>query len=170
MVTFDPVRALSMISTATRPESIRQIAANARLKGMEAVAKAADLRLYEILPSANPGSFEHDVWRSIHALEGTLTNERGKTTRLGRTRQKIAKVGEHQTVHDLVVASKEPSEGFVMLIERDMADLTFEAVALRHPDRFDTALLAAANERLRVARIDREVLDHNHLPPSLTSP
>lgn len=150
-------RVLKVIETCVDPKSLRQIAANARQKGELAVARVADLRLYEILPSEKPGSFEHDVWRSIHALEGTLTNERGKTTRLGRTRQKIARVGELETVKSLIVGAKKPSEGFSMLIERQMPELTFEAVALRHPDRFDDTMLDSAAARLRSvgAEVDR---------------
>lgn len=147
-------RALKMIESSTDPKALRQLAANARKKGELTVARAADLRLYEILPSEKPGSFEHDVWRSIHALEGTLTNERGKTTRLGRTRQKIARVGELETVKDLIVGTKKPSEGFTMLIERQMPELTFEAVALRHPDRFDQVALDVASERLKTVNAD----------------
>jgi hypothetical protein len=141
-------RALRLIENLTDAQSLRQLAANARKKGALTVARAADLRLYEILPSEKPGSFEYDVWRSIHALEGTLTNERGKTTRLGRTRQKIARVGELETVKDLIVGTKKPSDGFNMLIERRMPELTFEAVALRHPDRFEQLVLESASERL----------------------
>jgi hypothetical protein len=144
-------RILKMIENSTDPKGLRQVAQNARKKGQLTVARAAELRLYEILPSEKPGSFEHDVWRSIHALEGTLTNERGKTTRLGRTRQKIARVGELATVKDLIVGTKKPSEGFTMLIERQMPELTFEAVALRHPDKFDEDVLDAACERLETA-------------------
>jgi hypothetical protein len=146
-------RAMSMIAKCVDPKSLRQIAVNARKKGELAVARAADLRLYEILPSEAPGTFEHDVWRSIHALEGTLTSEREKTTRLGRTRPKIARVGELETIRDLIMDAK-PSEGFFMLIERQMADLTFEAVALRHPDRFDDAVLNAAAARLRLVGVE----------------
>ncbi|MDW9439229.1 hypothetical protein [Sinorhizobium meliloti] len=145
-------RALQMIEQCVDPKSLRQIAVNARRQGMSDVARAADLRLYEILPSEKPGTLEHDVWRSIHALEGTLSSERGKTTRLGRTRPKIARVGECETVKDLILR-KEPSEGFHMLLERQMAELTFEAVALRHPDRFDREVLDAAEQRLQEAGI-----------------
>ncbi|SDN53033.1 hypothetical protein [Ensifer sp. YR511] len=148
--------AMKMIESCRDPKRLQQIAANARQKGELAVARAADLRLYEILPSEKLGTFEHDVWRSIHALEGTLTNERGKTTRLGRTRQKIARAGELETVKDLIVGSKKPSEGFAMLMERQMADLTFEAVALRHADRFEKTVLDAAAARLRSVGVEVE--------------
>ncbi|MDT4848738.1 hypothetical protein FQZ97_828380 [compost metagenome] len=151
-------RALKIIEQCVDPKSLRQIAANARRQGMEAVARAANLRLYEILPSEKPGTLEHDVWRSIHALEDTLTNERGKTTRLGRTRPKIARVGERETIKDLIMR-KEPSEGFHMLLDRQMAELTFEAVALRHPDRFDAEVLNAAEQRLQVAGINRSEIE-----------
>lgn len=86
-------------------------------------------------------------------MEGTLTSERGKTTRLGRTRPKIARVGELETIKDLIMR-KDPSEGFFMLLERQMPELTFEAVALRHPERFERSVLDAAEERLRSAGID----------------
>ncbi|WP_082469626.1 hypothetical protein [Rhizobium sp. Leaf311] len=144
-------RVLRLIENSTDSKALRQFAENARKKGEPTVAHAAELRLYEILPSEEPGSFEHDVWRSIHALEGTLTNERGKTTRLGRTRQKIARVGELGTVTDLIVGTKKPSEGFTMLLDRQMPELTFEAVALRHPDKFDQDALDVASQRLQAA-------------------
>lgn len=153
-------RAMNMIESCLDPESLRQVATNARRQNMLAVAHAADLRLYEILPSEKPGTFEHDVWRSIHALEGTLTGERGKTTRLGRTRPKIARMGELDTIKDLIVGTK-PSEGFFMLIERQMADFTFEAVALRHPGRFDETVLDAAAARLRSVGIEVDQTKEN---------
>ncbi len=138
-----------MIQSCTDVENLRKIAKNARRNNELDVARAADLRLYEVSPAEEPGSLEHDVWRSVYALEDTLTQERGRTTRLGRTRPKIAKVGEVETLTSLILSAK-PSEGFSMLIERAMTDLTFEAVALRHPDRFNEQVLLAASERLRL--------------------
>src|SRR3546814_20915638 len=106
MIDIAGMRAMQTIERCADPKGLRQIAANARSKGELAVAHAADLRLYAILPSEAPGTFEHDVWQSIHALEGTLTIERSKTTRLGRTRQKIARAGELATVQDLILGTK----------------------------------------------------------------
>lgn len=148
----DPrARALSRIASCTNPSELRQIAKNARAKGEEEVRFAAQRRLYEILPSEQPGTLEYDVWQSIYALEGELSEERGKTVRLSRTRQKIARDKEEKTVADLVMGKE--SEGFRMLLERDLPDLTFEAVALKHRDRFHDNVIAAAAKRLQIQRI-----------------
>lgn len=139
-------RALARIASCNDPRQLRQMAKNARAKGEEEVRLAAQRRLYEVLPSEEPGTLEYDVWQSIYALEGELSDERGKTVRLSRTRQKITRDKEAKTVADLVMGAQ--SEGYRMLIERGLKELTFEAVALRHPDRFDQSVLDAAQSRL----------------------
>lgn len=139
-------RALSVVADCSEPEKLKRLAANAKRLGDPEVERAAVLKLYEVLPSAEPGTLEHDVWRSIFALEGALKDERGRTTLLGRTRQKIARHGEQRTVADLVKGP--PSDGFQMLMDRDMREHTFEAVALRHPVHFAEDVLAAATARL----------------------
>ncbi len=135
-----------MVAGSDDPAKLKQMVVNARRLGNAEVERAASLKLYSVLPSAEPGTLEHDVWRSIHALEDALSSERGRTTMLGRTRQKIARVGEQKTVADLILGHA--SDGYRMLIDRDMVDLTFEAVALRHPGRFDADVLDGAIARL----------------------
>jgi hypothetical protein len=142
---------VAQIDRATDPKSLRQWIKNLDARNMRIEADIARRKLYSALAEANEGTLEHDVWRSIHAFEEALTSERGKTTRLNRTRPKIARVGVHDTVADLINSPK-PSEGFKMLVERGMTDLLFESVALRHPDRFDQSTLASA--RLRLGSID----------------
>jgi hypothetical protein len=56
---------------------------------------------------------------------------------------------------DLILGAK-PSKGFFMLIERQMGNLTFEAVALSHPDRFDEPVLNAAAARLQSVGIEAQ--------------
>jgi hypothetical protein len=131
----EAARAMSYIQSCDDPKKLQALIANASKRGEHKVRHAAELRLYDVLPAAKPGTLEYDVWRSIYALEGALKAERGKTTLLARTRQKIAKDGEHKTVADLVLGKL--SEGFRMLLDRDMPELTFEAVALRHAQDFD---------------------------------
>ncbi|HEX8483414.1 MAG TPA: hypothetical protein VF650_16060 [Allosphingosinicella sp.] len=146
-------RALEFIAVCSDPKKLEQVIRNARDQGEAEVERAAMLRLYEVKPEAQPGTLEHDVWRSIYALEGALTDERQRTTLLNRTRPKIKREGEAATVADLVL-KKVASEGFDMLMERGMPELTFEALALRHPERFDDEVLKAASRRLAGAGVD----------------
>ena len=144
-------RALALVRSCEDATKLKQIAQNAHARGAFEVVHAALLKLYSLLPSAKPGTLEHDVWQSIYALEGALKAERDKTILLARTRQKIGRDGELKTVSDLVTGNE--SSGFHMLIERGMPQLTFEAVALRHPGRFEPAVLEAARARLRAAKV-----------------
>lgn len=139
-------RALERIAKCQDPKELRQAAKNAQAAGNDRVADAALRRLYAVSPDADPGTLEHDVWQSIYALEGALSQERGKTTLLSRTRQKIGRDGELGTVTDLI--AKPESEGYKMLLARGWPELTFEYVALRHPNRFDPKVLASAKSRL----------------------
>jgi hypothetical protein len=82
------------------------------------VEDAAFRRLIAILPKNKPGTVEYDLWRTIYAFEHVLTSERGKTTRLSRTRQKVARVGEIETLKDRAIATQS-TDGFNMLIGRD---------------------------------------------------
>lgn len=153
MTHSDPVQgALARIAGCNDPKALRQIAINALAKSEAKVWRAAQLRLYDVLPSAKPGTLEYDVWRSIFALEGELKVERKRSTLLSRTRQKIKRDGEHGTVRYLILGA--PSEGFRMLIDRDLPRLTFEAVALRHAERFEQHVLDAAETRLREAGLE----------------
>lgn len=158
--------ALGQIAELHDPEKLRALITNARRLKSHVVEAAAFTRLCFVQPEATPGTVEHDVWQAIHALEEMLTDERGKTIRLSRTRQKIARHGEAKTAADLTLKS-EPSDGFHMLIERHHPELLFEAVVLRHPQTFGPEVLAAAEARLVSAGIDprqviqqREALKH----------
>lgn len=145
-------RALERVAACDNPKELRRIAENAKRLENDEVARAAQRKLYAVSPDAEPGTFEHDVWQSIFALEGALTDERGKTTLLARTRQKIARQGELDTVADLI--RKPPSDGYKMLVDRSWPELTFEAVALRHPERFEAHILEAAMARLDASGVE----------------
>lgn len=145
-------RALARVGQCDNAVELRKTIINAKRHDVPEVIRAAQMRLYELLPEHAPGSVEHDVWSCIHALEDALTEERGKTVRLSRTRQKIGRDGEYQTVIDLVAGKQ--SSGFDMMIEREMPKYTFEAVTLRHPSVFDEACRARATQRLAEVGVD----------------
>jgi hypothetical protein len=142
-------RAIAFANECKDPKKLTQMAKNAAAQGDLDLERVILRNLYAVMPKEEPGTIEHDVWQSIYALEGALKAERGKTILLARTRQKIARDGERKTVEDLVMGK--PSEGFAMLLDRGMPELTFEALALRHPDIFGEETRRQAQERLNAS-------------------
>jgi hypothetical protein len=149
----DLTKILALIEGCDDPEKLRVWIKNARKNGEATVADAAFRRLIAILPKEKPGTVEHDFWQTIFAFEQALSEERGKTTRLARTRQKVARVGEIQTLRDWALSAAN-TEGFAMLLERNMPELTGEAIVLRHADSFEAEVVAAARCRLEEAGVD----------------
>lgn len=149
----DHTKVLAFIASSTDAQQLRRLRDNAQRVGATSVADAAFRRLLEILPEQTPGSIEHDFWKTIHAFEEILRDERGKTVRLSRTRQKIDRVGVKQTLIDFAT-SKAPTDGFNMLIERGLPELTGEALVLKHGACFDPEVQAAAKQRLENAGVD----------------
>jgi hypothetical protein len=134
-------------------DKLKNILANARKQGEKEVEDAAFRRLISVSPSQQPGTVEHDFWQTVYAFEDSLSHERGRTTLLARTRQKVSKVGVVQTLIDWALSSG-PTQGFQMLLDRGMPELTGEAIVLRHPKRFDDAVRTAARKRLEAAGVD----------------
>ena len=153
MTDKDYTRVLAVIATSEDPDQLRRFINNAKREGADKVNQAAFRRLLVVLPEETPGTIEYDFWRTIFAFEEVLREERGKTVRLSRTRQKVQRVGVMQTVIDLTT-SKSPADGFKMLIEREMPELAVEAIVLRHVSKFDEDVVTAATERLVAAGID----------------
>ena len=143
----DHSRILAFIAQCDDAEKLRTLIKNARDRGGTEVADAAFRKLVSLVPSERPGTVEHDFWQMVNAFEHTLTEERGKTTRLTRTRQKVERVGVVQTLRDWAISERE-TDGFQMLLDRGMAELTGEAIVLRHAGRFEPEVVVAAERRL----------------------
>ena len=141
---------LGAIADCSDPKKLKIWIANARREQVPDIERAAIDRLIEVSAINNHDHTDEpvvlDFWRSIISLEFVLSDENGKTTRLSRTRQKIARVGVKKTLQDLVLLAT-PSEGYNLLRDRGMLDMSAEAVVLRHPAEFDAQVLAAAKNR-----------------------
>ena len=143
----DRSRVLKNIENCDDPVKLRQYMKNARERGADDVYDAAFQRLISVQPSAQVGTIAHDVWRTIYAFEELLKEERGRTVRLSRTRQKIQRDGEVKTVMDLTLKA-DPSDGFLMLKDRGILKLSFEALVVARADRFPSDVIDAARARL----------------------
>lgn len=115
----DPSKMLAFVAQCDDVGKLKSLLKNARDRGESALADAAFRKLISLVPSERPGTVEHDFWQTIHAFEYILTDERERTTRLSRTRQKIARVGVVQTLRDWALSDKE-TDGFRMLLDRGM--------------------------------------------------
>jgi hypothetical protein len=153
----DNSKILTFIEQCEDADKLKSLVKNARKNTLDAgaamVADAAFRKLISLVPSEAPGTVSHDFWQTVHAFEYVLTEEREKTTRLTRTRQKVARIGVVQTLKDWALSRSE-TEGFKMLLERNMPELTGEAIVLRHPAHFEPDVLIAARRRLIDAGVD----------------
>ena len=153
MSALDRSRILNNIERCDDPVKLTQFMKNARERDAVDVYDTAFQRLISIQPSAQPGTIAYDVWRTIYAFEELLKEERGKTVRLSRTRQKIQRDGELKTVMDLALKT-EPSDGFHMLKDRGILELSFEALVVARSKHFPTNVVDAARSRLHSHGLD----------------
>jgi len=154
-LTSNERNALAAVARLEDPVRLREMIKNARRHNSAAVEAAAFERLCFVQPEATPGTVGHDVWQAVHASEQMHLEERGKTVRLTRTRQKIARDGEAKTAADLTLKA-DPSPGFLYLQEKGQLQLAFEAVVLRHPLTFDEDVRSAARARFESIGVDPE--------------
>ncbi|MEP4380326.1 MAG: hypothetical protein ABJ215_00245 [Alphaproteobacteria bacterium] len=143
---LDHSKILKHIQSTSDQKSLKTIIKNAREQGAAEVEEAAFRKLISIVPEAEPGTVEHDFWTTVHAFEFALSEERGRTTKLTRTRQKVTRVGVMDTLEDWAFGKQ--TTGFDMLVERGMPELTGEAIVVRHSSKFSDEVVAAARQRL----------------------
>lgn len=125
---------------------------NVKRLGREDLYPAAFRRLCELSGQNHDDPLDLDFWRAIAAAEEVLRQERGKTVRLSRTREKIKRVGVQRTVEDLAL-KKQPSDGFAILTGAGLSDLTAEYLVLKHAGRFTAEAVGAARQRLLEAEV-----------------
>lgn len=153
----DHSKTFAFIAKCEDVGELKSLIKNARDRNVPVVADAAFRKLVSLVPSEKPGTIEHDFWQGVAAFEYMLTEERGKTTRLARTRQKVGRVGVVETLRDWAQSDQE-TDGFKMLLDRGMPELTGEAIVLRHPIHFEPPVLASARDKLTRAGVDISAL------------
>ena len=115
-------------------KKLRNWMTNAKRLGRDDVYRAALRQLCRVEGRDIDDPLESEFAIVMRALEEALTAEAGTTKRLNRTRQKLDRVGVRKTLADLALKPK-PSLGFIKLLEFGMADMSAEALILKHMKR-----------------------------------
>lgn len=149
--------ALAMIAGASDPDRLRAMMANAERLDVPSVRDAAFRRLAAVQSEGEPGTAEHDLWSTIHAIEEMKRREAGRRILLSYLRRDIQKLGLVPAI-DKLVSKPGPSERFEELIGKGYPELTAEAVVMAHPARFGEEARERSEERLRGAGVDPAAL------------
>ena len=138
------------VKLSNTPDGCARQVRNAEARGRPDIAKAARRKRVTLLAeqySDALSSAERDAIEVTLAYEEVLARKNGRTTRANRTWQMIDEYGILAAVARIVTRRKE-TDGYALLVEMGMEDMTFEQVVLRHPKEFDVDVIAAARSRL----------------------
>ena len=138
-----------IISKLKTPEQCIQLAKNV-IERNPALAQEARRRAVELraISFGSTKEVELELLKALYAYEEVLTEKNKKTTRASRTWQMIKKYGIISTAERAVNRPIEPN-GYKVLVQMGMQDLTFESVIVRHPDSFNEEVVIRAQERLK---------------------
>jgi len=138
-----------IISKLKTPAQCIQLAKNV-IERNPALAQEARRRAVELraISFGSTKEVELELLKALYAYEEVLTEKNKRTTRASRTWQMIKKYGIIRAAEKAVDRPIEPN-GYKVLVQMGMQDLTFESVIVRHPDSFNEEVVLRAQERLK---------------------
>jgi hypothetical protein len=125
--------------------------ANAKRAKREDVYREAFRRLCELEGLDQNDPLHRDFYATLRAYEELLTEKNERTTKASRTRQKLARHGVIKCLEDWASDSKE-TQGFVLLVNNNMVELTGEYLVVKYADHFSPATVESARKRLATVR------------------
>ena len=146
----DYSKILKMIYSCSNSTKLNNFVENAIRNNVPKIRDAAIQRLAALIPNCEPGTLDYDFWNTIRAHERVLRDGGKTTVHLFRTRQKAETSGIEETLSEWVL-DRSYGWTFNALVEVGHIKLTGESVVSRHSNRFDDAVVEAANERLEAA-------------------
>ena len=136
----------SRIARMTDEGGLRNLMSNARRLEREDVYLFAFRRLCSLEGMNFDDPLEQDFYDVLNAYEELLTEKNGRTTKANRTRQKLKNKGVEQCLIDWALGP--PTDGFKLLMEKGLQELTAENLVAKYESRFPTAAVEAAKKRL----------------------
>ena len=129
------------------PKLLRNLMENAQRKGRDDLVLKCQVRLAKLEGARYDTPLEKEFWAAVAAAEELATAKNGRTTRLGRTRQKVKRVGIKKCLEDWAVHTG-TTQGFDILVQGGHPELTGEAIVVRHQSEFAPEIVNAARQRL----------------------
>ena len=146
------------VSSMTDSQRLRNLMENARGLGRDDMYWKAFERLCDLEGVDEDDPLHREFARTLMAFEQLVTEKDGKRTVASRARQKIRRKGIEPSLEDWALAA-EPSEGFALLMDNGLQDLTGEHLVVKYADRFSGKAVEAARARL-----------DSHVPPPAPEP
>jgi len=137
------------IARLKTPMEARTFAKNARERGHPDLEAQALQRAHELqaIQDGHTSPAQQAIATALYAYEEEQTRLKGHTFRANRTRQMITNRGALQAAERMVLSQK-PSQGYEVLEEAGLQELSFEAIIVRFPHEFSEHAVQAAQARL----------------------
>jgi len=138
---------LKPISAYTDPAALRTLMQNAKRMGRSDIWREAFQRLCSLEGADQTEPLHREFYETLAAYEQLLSEKNGRATRASRTRMKLKAKGVVACLEDWA-RSKEPTEGFELLVANDLVEMAGEQIVLKYPDQFSPEAVAGAKARL----------------------
>jgi hypothetical protein len=136
------------ISSYTDPKQLQTLMKNAKQQGRDDVYFEALRRRCELLGLNYDDPLERDFYSMLAAYEELLSEKNKRRTAASRTRQKLKDKGVVECLEDWARGYTE-TEGFKLLTQAGLTELTGEYLVTKYPDRFTAEAVRRANARLK---------------------
>lgn len=136
----------SKIAQLADRDALRNLMENARRLNRDDVYWQAFRRLCSLEGMQYDDPLERDFYDVLNAYEELLTLKHGRTTKAARTRQKLANKGVEQCLIDWALGP--PTDGFKLLIDNGLPELTAEYLVVKYDKRFPRNAVESARKRL----------------------
>ncbi len=134
------------IAQLTDKTSLNNLMEYATRLGREDIYRAAFKQLCSLSTIDINDPLERDFQKVLAAYEALLKEKNGRNTRATYFRRKVDNKGLIDALTEWALGGE--TEGFNLLIEKGMAELTAEYLLILHPEQFPENAVTAARKRL----------------------
>ena len=152
----DKEKLKKFIAKATDANKLDSLMENAKKQNENEIYQDAFRRKCELEGRNFNDPLEQRFWEVLAAYEQCLAEKNNKKTPASRVRPKIKREGFKKCLIDWA-QNKKPSDGFKLLVENNLYDMTGEFIVLEHEDQFEPKVVKAAWKRFEDTDLVDEV-------------